>query len=1057
MSELDDALRRLEQEGISSLDSAIARLNQEDIEAETDPASRLIRETMISPIESVLTEEDLAQRRQISRTGTVGQGRSFIPPSLSARESEALEFETGARARVARERLIEQGIVSGEEGADAFDRLNLSFISDESRRTEFLNETFGAANVKETPAGTILTINGKQTFLDEEGFSLGDLADAAGPTAQIVATIATAVATAPAIVVAGGTAISVAGIALLSNLVGAGVATLGETVAMVNSGEVDLEQFTDIVVDRGLEAGTNALIDFGVGLGLFGGARLLRPVAPTPEGRIAQQGAERFGITSEMTPGTFTGNPALIRTESRQAALPGGSRAQQAQARERTAISQVAEELTPPTSVRETGALVRAEIQTEREAAEQALIGERVAQAETLRGGVEARLEATDIGVEQPITTPFDRRGLTEGQEVRAVEVKQQLDDLLLQAQNNPLNIRQADEGIRLSVEREILAAKSRQSLLESAAGRAIARSPVGDDFANLNNFFETLADIRASVPEFDVTKLNIFRGLETETVDLLSILPASVKRAINLGESIPAGQTFSVAELRNMRSFLDQAATETALGNVKSASFQRILGALTKDIRAAIDNAPTQEIKDTLNAAFDHRIQMAETFDNKTVNSLVREAGQPGARENGKLFVNDLMTGRVDEVNRVINVLGENHPLVSASRGAAVNNLVQTSGTQIGERTLLNPTNLLERLGKMDDAALRNLFGDEATAKEVMNELEILKAARGDIDITQLAEGGIVAPDDLRRLVRNENRFVERFENDFIKPLASGTIEAGAGDVDNIVSYIARSANQSEVSRLLDNLPENIRADVSDSLTVLIMGKARPGSQTLAQERTALGIAKEEDLPTNLLETMETIAGPTANDSLNRLREIMGNEQVDRLLDLGTLTKAATSGRAEIGNAAAALQAGSMLSQVLSSPLVFASDVIKIKALNFLYSLPGFQGWLKSKISIPQDVFSDVALEARQVKVRENIQEALGRGRGAEFTPEITQDAVNSINRLVATSTFIIPDLVSALEHVGIDPNTERGRKALEEFSGQFGVPRSAIDDFLEGITNGR
>lgn len=858
------------------------------------------------------------------------------PNAMVTRQTQAASALTRERAGVERrnvERLEQMG-VDIETGGEFLPRAAISLLPAE-RKTKFLMDEFGKNNFEETQSGIIVKTkdkagNTKNLLLDEKGFSVGDIADAAEAVIEVggnLATGAAAIAFAPEFFAGG--ALSLAVLALVSSLGGQTAAGTAEILTELQNNDIDSGFLEDLVKRRGLRAAQDTVLDIIGASALKGGAKLLG-AANAPLGkRLAQKDAQaaieaekRLGITA-LSPGELSGQETLLAGEALASKVPG-ARGPAAEAK------------------RSTEEALRG--------VEKGLIGE-TRPASELGQDVRANLEQQLKESQGRITDVNVKAGL---------EVSQNLERFQNTLDTRSLSSGEAGDFVRQEIVAKREAFSTAQKAFSEASNELINDLPEGARrFATTTDIKQTAKNLLDEFPKKTKVKTRN-TGVISPTTGKEIILEEVTTgpdpvfiwgRARSLLKSVQdMDPNMSISELRNIRQSINTAISDTQLfPGIDVGQLKVMSAAITRQIRGAIDNAPTPEIKAALTKELDHYANNIDKFQDKAIAGAFKSPKDVGFIEPEDLLPNKFLNpSKQGEVERIINLLGEDSSAVQGARRAAFDSLINKSGNVVLDDGI-NVAAIGQQLNDIGPKGRRLLFGSDAAADEAVDVLKLVGAQAETIPLEsiQVAAGSQKLLETLKDAARVTLQEKDAFNNKLINGLTRDPGELSTIRPEDVVKYTLKSLSKEQAEQFMKLLPPELNRDVKAKMLEFIIdqsGRAksvRLKSLETLREQGAVGDGVD------LFKVLQNDFGTTAADSIAKVEGVLGPEITQALKDMSILRARKAAGSSAAA-AAGGLVGGSVLANLMGLNLKGASQVLKFKFVASLYNFPGFQSWLK-------------------------------------------------------------------------------------------------------------
>lgn len=814
-------------------------------------------------------------------------------------------------------------------GLDAATRAGVSLREfTPGRARGFLEDKFGATNVRNTPAGFVIrlptvedgVVEGKEILLDEKGLSLGDFADMAD--AGIVAGGAiTAILAFPGLLAGG--ILSLAGVAVIAGVAGQTAAGIKDITIALNEGGFGPNELSDIVAERGINAAIDTVLDFLTG----GTARLGGKIVKTARGpfagagdpvvqQVVKEAGERTGLP--MTGADITGSSTLARGEAIARKVPGAATPfekldAEAAMRGREIVDEVAPNAPAPD-----------------------VVGQQVSDVISAKEtGVRATIESRLIDVEN-----------------RALE---SIGGIGRNIHPDKVDLSTGGRGVREAVIRE----------------RDLARQTDSGNFEPIVNHPEALEPI-VKVGSLVKRALELRREFPTETVRVeKEILPARGKG--QLGQPLrpltrqetkqQASQAFLLPEAKRFLgglSKLDDMSLQQAIrartvvngfiagGQALSEVGDGILKQVSKELTEAIEKATTK-IKDSqlkadlVEANRFHKEEVLK-FNEPGLNKLFRQPGQGGFLEDADIISKFFLRNNLEELKRIGAVVGVASPEFRAGRKAAFDHMLVQSQDLLNDK-LMDPKRFFSQLNKLDAEGRAILFGSPQKANAVIKAARQLAVRHGKVDLSVLrGDRGEIAR-MLRRADQLETQAKSDFDNTVIKPLVKGELDASALRPEDFTRHLLDKGSLAQIEKVFELIgPRSALAtDIRKSVVMDILQRSRRADE----ETLAVFLGQGEVFGRDLRKVLTEGLGDQGVTG-KKLRFILGDDTYDILLDVGIVQEAKGIKR-DAAKAAGGLIAGSILSSLAQGGVSALPAIIKYRIVGSLLTFAPTRKWLGS------------------------------------------------------------------------------------------------------------
>ena len=815
-----------------------------------------------------------------------------------------------------------------EEGVDIFRGapvgiragLSLREFSPERQR-EFLEKEFGATNVRNTPAGFVVRLQGQEILVDEKGLTLRDFADLIDEGTVAVGAIA-AVLAFPGLLAGG--ILSLGAVAAIAAVAGQTAGGVKDVAVAISDGGLRPGELNQIVEDRGFNAGVDFVLDFTTG----GVARLGGKIVSTARGPFARAGdptvqaavkeaGERTGIL--MTGADITGASTLARGEAIARKVPGAARPfeeldELAAARGREIVDEVAPNAPAPD-----------------------VVGQRVSDV----------ISAKETGVRETIES------LKADAEAKALE---KIGGIGRNIHPEKVDLSVGGGGIREAVVRERdLARRTDSGNFEPIVNHPEAQEPI----VKVGNLVRRSLELRREFPTETVTVEKEILPAGPRGVSKVGLKRALVEKTTKQQPS----QAFLLPEAKRFLtglSKLDDMTLQQAIrartvvngfisgGQALSEVGDGILKQVSKELTKAIEKA-TSKIKDPqlkadlLEANRFHKEEVLK-FNEPGLNKMFRQAGQGGFLEDADIITKFFLQNNLEELKRIGAVVGFASPEFRAGRKAAFDHMLVQSQDLLNDK-LMDPKRFFSQLNKLDAEGRAILFGSPQKANAVIKAARQLAVRHGKVDLSVLkGDRGEIAR-MLRRAGQLETQAKSDFENRVIKPLLKGELDASALRPEDFTRHLLDTGSLAQIEKVFELIgPRSALAtDIRKSVVMEILQRSR----RIDEETLAVFLGKGEVFGRDLRKVLTEGLGDQGVTG-KKLRFILGDDTYDILLDVGIVQEAKGVKR-DAAKAAGGLIAGSILSSIAQGGISALPAIIKYRIVGTLLTFAPTRKWLGS------------------------------------------------------------------------------------------------------------
>lgn len=406
-----------------------------------------------------------------------------------------------------------------------------------------------------------------------------------------------------------------------------------------------------------------------------------------------------------------------------------------------------------------------------------------------------------------------------------------------------------------------------------------------------------------------------------------------------------------TIDQARQMRSLvMDAIDDKSLLPGVPERYLSQLNSAISRSIDDSVSRAGTPELRQALSTANRYYATNIDRFSRKGVSEAYREPTQAGFIEDNKL-VDRLLSGRGNPgvIRETRDLMGVNSPEWAATRRSAVEQILDTGRdqTRYGRR-VVNVDGLVDRLNRLDDEAVTELFGvQDATqlrnlAVDISNRSKYLDAAA----LSPNGSSSIMT--QLRAAAAADDQIAREYRNGPITAFLRGEDgSAAALKPEELVPWLYRRASPEEAQRVVSKLPAPMRAQVEKGVVADIVENAisRGGGDMSAVRRLVTGEANPADSQ-GIAELLGAGRDSTSRQQADRVNALVSPENRQALRDLALIT-ARRQERDATTSAVGGLAAGAAVTNILSSPGSAVRGAIVARGLAELITRPSVRRWL--------------------------------------------------------------------------------------------------------------
>lgn len=761
-----------------------------------------------------------------------------------------------------------------------------------------LNDKFGNPTDRRVVRGE----DGSERLFNPPGIDMGDVVGMAGGVPDLLGAIAGGVASVPAYALGPGV-----GIPASAGLSAAGAQLVGEPVGRLfpENRETEPSVMDDVLPRAAGEAGVDALLG-----AMFGGAGKLvhgassyarAPFAKSASDSVATefrqasdrlraQGYDISPLASEEGAGGF-----VPRLEGMMEKLPGSSETMR-QYRERgdQAIGRFQQDIAGDVDPNQVGRETVSELSTQRQ---------------NLTIDREQALTRADDAIDQNQTALSSRQGPKMSAEGAGQQTRAGLDRARQEFR---------DEARRLY-----------DTARNAPGGRdaIVDVSPVRDQVARIR---EALPPTAEGAPSDRFTPQGLSRFL--------------------LGVDDIA-ETITIDQARQMRNLVQDAIDDkTLMPGVPERYLNQLKQAISRSIDDSVSRAGTPELRQALSDANRHYAQNIDRFSRKGVAETYREPIQAGYVEDNKL-VERLLSGRGQPgvIRETRDLMGAASPEWAATRRSAVEQILDTGRDQTRHgRRVVNVDGLVERLNRLDDEAVTELFG-VSDAQQLRNLAVDISNRSKYLDADALSQNGTPnIINQLRAAARADDQIAREYRDSAISPFLRGENGSAAKlNAEELVPWLYRRAAPNEALRVMSKLPAPMKAQVERGIVADIVESAisRGGGDMSSVRRLVTGEANPADSQ-GIAELLGAGKDSVSRQQADRINALVSPENRQALRDLALIT-ARRQERDATTSAVGGLAAGAAVTGMLTSPTRAFQGAIVARGLATLITQSGFRRWM--------------------------------------------------------------------------------------------------------------
>lgn len=834
------------------------------------------------------------------------------------------------------------------EGIPFLMRTRMEARRDPGDQEKFLQEQYGAENVRRGPSGNLIVTmqdNGKprDVLVNPLGVDFGDLSMVAAQAPEIVTPIALAILTrggsmAPGVWNA------------VKTLVGTVAASEGA--GLIKDKAVSDRPLSELAAERSTSA--------AIGLGLGAGAGFLSKIATKLTSPFSQVGElqfdarraqqffkENYGVELPLTPAESTGSAFLQRSEALMLQKPGFSAPIRELIRERN------EKISEIQKIALGGAVPDAE------EAGQAAINAIGAKAAPARFEVERATEALrKTGTQELESGLTSATGVAQtvnktqlGNKIREAAFKQrekfraQSDTLYNEVFSDP---RTAQKNIQGDV-----LAKESKAIIDKLPSKENTVSSVGYD--TYGSPVETLAkkseSLKEFVPDGVISKLNALSSLRGQQfrLDELMQMRREVANEIAAGEAIPGAQTRYLSQIQDM------------LTNRIKSGLEEIDPALLSKWEVA-------------NEAYAKGVQR---FKRAGISELFRNPEQAGFIGDTEIVARATSGRRAQDIYTAYkDFLGAGSPEMQQFRRAIADDVLSKS--PLSETVdAAGFVRRIDELAKDAPDVLKEVFGNDAA--KLRDVAQILRTADGNIPERELLEAmrsNTLTSTKLQDMLSAQAKKDQLYKNSLLKSVEDGTFKAERIKPTEFVEKVAFKAEPKdvrEVTALLSDQPETLE-DIRRLTFQKVLDRS---TTTSAQGDSVIDASRLERI---------------INDENNakRLQSILGSETFNLLKQMRNFL-APGQLRDEAFSAAGGLSAGTQIAGMIEKgEFKYLSRAAKNFVISSIYTSPTLRSYFANTVVSPQGSANIVNYAIASTPFARAVLDTYGEEKGRQVMAEL-------------------------------------------------------------------
>lgn len=856
------------------------------------------------------------------------------PSEISAEElfGSALHGITGTRES-RQIGAITPGIQPG--GAALGKRAYASFLNTPEARDRYLTNTYGAENegwyalhdqFGNPTDRRVVREEGAERLFNPPGIDAGDMVGVAGGVPDLMGAIAGGIASAPAY-----TASPLAGIPASAALSAAGAQIVGESVGRLFPENRAAEpSIVDDVLPRAVgEASVDALLGLATGgagklvhsAGSYARAPFAKaasdPVATEfrqASERLRSQGYDIAPLASEEGAGGF-----VPRMEGMLEKLPGSSETmRQYRQRGDQAIDRFQQDVAGGADPNQIGRETISELSTQRK---------------NLTIDREQALSRADDAIDQNQTALTNRQGPQMSAEGAGQQTRAGLDRARQEFR---------DEAKRL------------YDIARAAPGGQDAIVDVSPVRAQVERIREALPptatrDVSQPTGLLDANGRPMSRSVTEGGDPAAQFVPSGLSKFLAGVDNV--ADTMTIEQARQMRSMVTDAIDDkTLMPGVPERYLNQLDQAISRSIDQSVSRAGSPELREALTNANRHYAQNIDRFSRKGIAETYREPIQAGYVEDNKL-VERLLSGRGQPgvIRETRDLMGANSPEWFATRRSAVEQILDTGRDQTRQgRRVVNVNGLVEKLNRLDDEAVTELFG-VSDAQQLRNLAADISNRSKYLDADALSQNGtpnIIG--QLRAAAVANDQIAREYRDSSIGPFLRGENGSAAKlNAEELVPWLYRRAAPNEALQVMSKLPAPMKAQVERGIVSDIVETAisRGGKDMSAVRRLITDEANPADSQ-GIAELLGAGKDSVSRQQADRINALVSPENRQALRDLALIT-ARRQERDATTSAVGGLAAGAAVTGMLSSPTRAFQGAVVARGLASLITQPAFRRWM--------------------------------------------------------------------------------------------------------------
>lgn len=787
-----------------------------------------------------------------------------------------------------------------------------SFLNTDKARDQYLTNTYGPENEgwyvladrfgKPTDRRVVRGGDGSERLFNPPGIDMGDVAGIAGGIPDLIGAIFGGAASIPAYALGPGVGIPTTAVTSAG-----GAQLVGESVGRLfpENREAEPSVMQDVLPRAAGEAGADALLGtiFG-GAGRLGNAALNKARAPfahsasDPVAREFRDASERLrgqGYDISPLPSEEGAGGFVPRVEGFLEKLPGSSEKMR-QYRERgdQAIANFQRDIAGAVDPNQVGRETVGELSTQRKN----LVIDR-----------EQALTRADEAIDQNQTALTNRQGPQMSAEGAGRQTRAGLE--------------RARQEFRGEARRLYDIARA----APGGNGAIIDVSPVRNQVQRIR---EALPPTAEGAPSARFTPQGLSRFL--------------------LGVDDIA-DNITIEQARQMRSLvMDAIDDKTLMPGVPERYLTQLERSISRSIDDSVARAGSPELRQALSDANRFYAQNIDRFGRKGIAETYREPIQPGYVEDNRL-VERLLSGRGNPgvIRETRDLMGANSPEWAATRRNAVEQILDTGRDQTRNgRRVVNVDGLVDRLNRLDDEAVTELFG--------VNDAQQLRNLAVDIsNRSKYLDGDALSPNgtpnilnQLRAAAAADDQLAREYRDSAIAPFLRGEDGSAAKlQSEELVPWLYRRAAPAEALQVMAKLPAPMRARVEKGIVADIIESAisRGGGDMSSVRRLITGEANPAD-SRGIAEMLGAGKDSASRQQSDRISALVSRENQQALRDLALIT-ARRQERDATTSAIGGLAAGAAVTNILSRPTRALQASVVARGLAEMITRPSVRRYL--------------------------------------------------------------------------------------------------------------